>query len=86
MAPVTLRLADGADVPHEIGQRVFNYYDMLPGRIERLADRSEPDTSGMLPHGEAWWVTVRHDDGSRASLDGSRLCTIETAQQKGWLP
>lgn len=82
--PTTLRLADGRDVPHEVGTRVYNFYDMLAGTVERKADRPEPDTSGRLPNGEAWWVTVRHDDGSSASLDGSRMVTLETAKAKGW--
>lgn len=83
--PTALRLADGCDVPHELGTAVFNYYDHLPGRIERLADRPEPDTSGRLPDGLAWWVRVRHDDGTAAELDGSRLVTIDTARARGWL-
>lgn len=82
--PAMLRLADGNDVPHAIGQEVYNYYDMEAGVIEDLATRSEPDTSGNLPGGLAWWVGVRHADGHRALLDGSRLITVETARKKGW--
>lgn len=85
LTPNTLRLADGTDVPHEIGVSVFNYYDMKAGRIERRAERAEPDTSGKLPNGLAWWVDVRHDDGTRAFLDGSRLMSIGTAIKRGWL-
>jgi hypothetical protein len=78
--PDELTLADGTTVPHRLGQRVFNYYDMVPGTITRLATRSEPDTSGRLPEGKAWWVEV---DGT--PLDGSRLCSIQFARRKGWL-
>jgi hypothetical protein len=79
LIPPQLRLADGHDVPHEIGQPIFNYYDMQAGVITRLAERSEPDTSGQLPNGEAWWV-----DTTAGFLDGSRMVTIETAIKKGW--
>jgi hypothetical protein len=79
--PATLRLADGKDVPHAIGVEVFNYYDMVPCTITRLATRAEPDTSGQLPDGVAWWV-----DTTSGTLDGSRMCTLETARQKGWYP
>lgn len=83
--PDTLRLADGADVPHAVGTEVFNHYDMQPGVIERRARRAEPDTSGALPDGAAWWVDVRQADGKLVGLDGSRLCTLETARKRGWL-
>jgi len=82
--PTTLRLACGADVPHEVGTRVFNHYDRKAGRIERTASRSQPDTSGALPEGKAWWVDVRHDDDSRAMLDGSRMCSMAFAMSRGW--
>jgi hypothetical protein len=78
--PATLRLADGNDIPHEIGQRIFNYYDMEAGTITRLATYPEPDTSGQLPNGLAWWIGT-----TCGTLDGSRMVTIETAQRKGWI-
>jgi hypothetical protein len=79
-APANLRLADGHDVPHEIGVAIYNFYDMQQGVITRLATRSEPDTSGLLPDGLAWWVGT-----TAGTLDGSRMCTPETARQKGWI-
>jgi hypothetical protein len=78
--PEMLRLSDGADVPHAIGTAIYNYYDMEPGFITALATRPQKDTSGMLPDGIAWWV-----DTSAGYLDGSRMCSIEFAQKKGWL-
>jgi hypothetical protein len=83
--PATIKLADGVVVPHEVGTAVFNYYDHKPGTIERTAERAQPDTSGLLPDGAAWWVDVRHDDGSSASLDGSRMVSVETAKRRGWM-
>lgn len=79
--PEYLTLADGTTVPHQLGVEVFNFYDHVAGRITRLATRPEPDSSGMLPDGLAWWVEV-----NGTSLDGSRMCSIETARRKGWLP
>ena len=84
-APEKLRLACGHDVPHEVGERVYNYYDYERGTIERLATRAEPDTSGLLPNGEAWWVDVRMDDGNLVGLDGSRMTCMDCAIAKGWL-
>lgn len=78
--PSQLRLADGADVPHEVGVVVFCHYDMSVVTITGLATRAEPDTSGALPDGAAWWV-----DTDKGSFDGSRLCTLETARKRGWL-
>lgn len=82
--PAELRLACGHDVPHALGQRVFNHYDMEAGCIERLADRAEPDTSGALPDGAAWWVAFLSDAGGRKSLDGSRMCCLDCAVKRGW--
>ncbi len=78
--PADLTLADGTTVPHQLGVAVFNYYDMTPCVITRLADHPEPDTSGQLPDGLAWWVGT--DSGT---LDGSRLCSLATARRRGWM-
>jgi hypothetical protein len=78
--PAVLRLADGTDVPHEIGQPIFNYYDHTAGVITRLADHAQPDTSGMLPDGAAWWV-----DTTAGYVDGSRMCSMATAKARGWV-
>lgn len=78
--PAMLRLADGTDVPHEVGQPIFNFYDRKAGTITRTATRAEPDTSGQLPNGAAWWV-----DTTAGHIDGSRMVSVETARKKGWL-
>jgi len=90
--PTTLRLADGTDVPHEVGTRVYNFYDGEVGTIVGLATRPQPDTSGQLPDGAAWWVDVlpdcRRGEGRSnltTLLDGSRMCSIEHARKRGWL-
>jgi hypothetical protein len=78
--PTTLRLACGADVPHEVGTVVFCHYDMKVVRITRKADHAQPDTSGALPDRAAWWVDTDH-----GTFDGSRLCSLEFARKRGWL-
>lgn len=85
--PSHLHLEGGGEVLHATGVRVFNYYDCKAGHIERTAVR--PDAPTMPVHdkdgGVAWWVTVRHDDGSSALLDQSRMCTIDYARARGWV-
>jgi len=78
--PTTLTLSCGTVIPHEIGQPIFNYYDMEAGTITALATRPQPDTSGQLPDGIAWWV-----DTTAGFLDGSRMCSVEFARRKGWV-
>lgn len=85
--PETLHLECGAEVAHSVGTPVFNYYDHKPGTISRVATYADAPT--MPVHAKdgdaAWWVTVRHEDGSTALLDQSRLCSIEYARARGWL-
>lgn len=78
--PKDLRLACGHDVPHEIGQEIYNFYDYKAGTIKILAEYPEPDTSGQLPNGEAWWV-----DTTVGSLDGSRMICMKCANLKNLL-
>ena len=77
--PETFVLADGAIVPLAIGEVLYNYYDMEVVTIGRLPTRAEPCT--MRPGKPAWWIVTT--DGT--SLDGSRMITLATARQKGWL-
>lgn len=81
--------ADGA-VLHE-GDRAFNYYDMQVGRIGKVDSYAQPDTAkgqdSSTPM-EEWtnhWFDFIADGGGMTSLDGSRICTIDRARQKGWL-
>ena len=80
--PAELTLADGTTVPNEVGAEVFNHYDMRLGTITRPARKgsAQPDTSGLLPGGIAWWV-----DTTAGYLDGSRMCSAATARKRGWL-
>lgn len=85
--PATLHLECGAEVAHAEGTQVFNYYDRKPGTITRAASYAQAPT--MPVHDRdghaAWWVMVKHDDGSTALLDQSRMCSVEYARQRGWL-
>lgn len=85
--PEYLHLEGGGEVLHARGIRVFNYYDQKAGHIEEVATYPQAPTMPVhaLDGGAAWWVRVRHDDGSTALLDQSRLCTIDTARVKGWM-
>lgn len=85
--PAVLHLECGAVVEHAVGARVFNYYDGKAGVIAQRA--TYPQAPTMPVHqrdgGAAWWVYVRHDDGSTALLDQSRMCSVEHARARGWL-
>jgi len=59
--------------PMQEGDRIFNYYDMKAGDIRP----GSTDQQG--------WFYVDHDDATSSLLDGSRICTIEFAQRKGWI-
>lgn len=84
--PATLHVECGAEVPHAIGTRVFNYYDRKAGTIVRTATLGQAPTMPVHDRdGAAWWVTVKHDDGSETLLDQSRMCSIEYATRKGWV-
>lgn len=85
----TITTQDGLDL--SAGDRAFNYYDHLAGTIEKIDDRAQPDTmagqSSATPQAE-WsnhWFDFRHDNGSRTSLDGSRICSIAYATRRGWI-
>lgn len=83
--PTEIRLACGCDVPYEIGQPIFNYYDRVAGEIIELATSSEPDTYGTdikgmsFPDGKAWWTRT-----TAGFVDGSRMCCQAFAIDKGW--
>jgi hypothetical protein len=80
---------DGVEVGE--GDRAFNYYDHKPGTIGRVENRAQPDTmkgqSSATPVAEwsNYWFDFRHDDGTRATLDGSRICSEALAKRKGWV-
>lgn len=81
--------ADGAHLAE--GDRAFNHYDMKAGVLGPVDERAQPDPakgqSSSTPQ-EEWsnrWFEFRHDDGTRASLDGSRVCTEAFARRRGWL-
>jgi hypothetical protein len=52
------------------GDLVYNYYDMLPGRIGR--------DSGL------GWFDF-HQEGGTTQLNGQRICSMEFAQARGWV-
>jgi len=68
MEKVTYITEDGAEV--SAGDRVYNYYDMQPGIIGR-------------DHGSGWF-DFQQDNGRIKSLNGQRVCTLETARRRGF--
>jgi hypothetical protein len=55
------------------GDRAYNYYDMKPGKIGKF--------SGNVPDP---WFDFDHDDGTRALLNGQRICSVEFAKRRGF--
>ena len=72
------------------GAAAFNYYDMKAGTIGKIDQWAQPDTmagqNSATPMSEwsNYWFDFHHADGSCASLDGSRICSVEFAERKGW--
>lgn len=65
------RTEDGVTVKD--GDRVYDYYSMKPGVIERfVGDMPDP------------WFDVRHDDGTVNVLNGQRICSMEFARRRGF--
>lgn len=88
-APQEVVTQDGVTL--HLGDRAYNYYDMMPGTIERIDAYPQPDTMKGQNSGTSidewtnYWFTFRHTDGSSTSLDGSRICSIAFATKKGWI-
>jgi hypothetical protein len=57
-----------------VGDRAYNYYDMKPGKIGRLANTADADS----------WFHFEHDDGTTSLLNGARICSVEFARQRGF--
>ncbi len=54
------------------GDRAYNYYDMKPGLI------------GKESSGFDGWFDFHHDDGTRALLNGQRICSTGFAKARGF--
>lgn len=85
---VVIRTVDGCEMGE--GDVAFNHYDMQPGRIGRVDSRPQPDPllgqdmSTPMSEWSNYWFDFEQEDGRVCSLDGSRICSIEFAQRKGW--
>jgi hypothetical protein len=66
---MTYKTECGATV--QTGDRVYNYYDMQPGRI--LNDEHD-----------GWFRFAPDDGGQYSLLNGARICTIQYAQRRGF--
>lgn len=81
--------ADGVEVTE--GDKAFNYYDHKAGTLGHIDHHAQPDTAkgqdSSTPMNE-WsnhWFNFLHDDGTRTSLDGSRICSLAHARRQGWV-
>lgn len=54
------------------GMEAFNYYDRVAGVVKDI------DNDG--------WFDFIQIDGTKKILNGERICSIEYAIRKGWLP
>ena len=68
---IKIKTEDGKELRE--GDRAFNYYDRKVGYIASIDDGPDP------------WFDFIHDDATYASLNGSRICSIEFATKKGWI-
>jgi hypothetical protein len=60
--------------PFKEGDRLFNYYDLRVGTVGEI---------NPLDRG---WFDFKHDNGTSAFLNGERVCSLEYAKVRGWLP
>jgi hypothetical protein len=79
--PSTIHTVTEDDVFVFPGTRVYNYYDMKPGVIENIR---QDDFDEAVNLKRDLWFYVKHDDGSKALLNGERICTIEFAKRRGF--
>ncbi|MFH9731818.1 hypothetical protein [Streptomyces sp. NPDC017260] len=65
---------DGVEITADL--KVFNYYDRKWGVVtpDQFARGGDIDPGGKHFNG---WYGVRHDDGSRALLNGHRMSTYD---------
>ena len=54
-----------------IGSKVYNYYDR---KVVTIGE-----------HSDEGWHTCFNEQGEQCLLNGSRMCSIETAKKKGWV-
>ena len=72
------------------GDRAFNYYDMQAGVIGKIDSYAQPDpskgesSSTSVLRWSNYWFDFIQDNGTTTSLDGSRICSTQFANRKGW--
>lgn len=71
------------DVIVRHGDRVYNYYDMVPGTIRiRMYEVTQITTDTNI-RSDIWFEFVR-DDGQTTILNGQRICTMDFAKRRGF--
>ena len=71
--PTTITTED--NVVLKAGDLAYDYYTMKPGTI------APQNTWAMMPDA---WFDFYHTDGTRALLNGQRICSIEYARTRGF--
>jgi hypothetical protein len=70
---------DGVELKH--GDRAYDYYSMKPGTIGKIDAVLDGDSNdrNQMP-----WFDFNHDDGTRTTLNGQRICSVEYARERGF--
>jgi hypothetical protein len=79
---IGIRTEDGKIV-HD-GDRVYNYYDMVPCTIKFGPYGPTIYHEGADANQDIWFDTVQDDGRHSAILNGQRICTIEYAKRRGF--
>lgn len=68
----TITTEDGVTLVQ--GDDAYDYYNMKPGKIGRMANTGDPDP----------WFDFDHTDGTSSLLNGARICSVEFARRRGF--
>lgn len=81
ISTIEIMTEDDTIVKH--GDRVYNYYDMVPGTIElRPSDVSNiPDDPNIKVD---IWFEFKPDGGGVTILNGQRICSMDFARSRGF--
>lgn len=78
-----IRTEDGVIV--KAGERVYNYYDMKPGIIQRISDpMSRGREDEPIDINRDIWFYFRPDKGQDTILNGERICSMAYAKRRNF--
>lgn len=73
---MNIRTEDGVTLQQ--GDDAYDYYNMKPGKIGRMASGADGD-----PPNDPWF-DFDHTDGTSCLLNGARICSVEFARRRGF--